>query len=116
MSWSEIGWTDYTWNPVVGCSKCSKGCDDCYAIRQALRCAAMGIPQYQGLTIIQGGRPNWTGKVRLIDHKLHEPLHWRKPRMVFVNSTICSTNLCPTPTSSGSLTSCTAPRCTHFKS
>ena len=83
---SKIEWTEQTWNPVVGCTKCSKGCDDCYAIRQAFRCAAMGIPQYQGLTVIQGGRPNWTGEVRLVEHKLDEPLHWRKPRTVFVNS------------------------------
>jgi protein gp37 len=85
MSRSEIAWTEWTWNPVVGCTKCSKGCDDCYAIRQAFRCAAMGIPQYRGLTIIQGRR-NWTGQVRLVEHKLEEPLHWRKPRLVFVNS------------------------------
>jgi protein gp37 len=46
----------------------------------------MGIPQYQGLTVIQAGRPNWTGKVQLVEHKLEEPLHWRKPQLVFVNS------------------------------
>jgi protein gp37 len=83
---SKIQWTGLTWNPIVGCSKCSRGCMHCYAIRQAHRCAAMGIPQYQGLTIIQGGRPNWTGEVRLVEHKLDEPLHWRTPRKIFVNS------------------------------
>src|SRR5438445_12176733 len=83
---SKIQWTGRTWNPVVGCSKCSKGCDNCYAMWQAFRCAAMGIPQYQGLTVIQGGRPNWTGKVHLVEHKLEEPLRWRKPRLIFVNS------------------------------
>ena len=83
---NKIQWTGRTWNPVVGCTKCSKGCEDCYAIRQAFRCAAMGIPQYQGLTVIQGGRANWTGEVRLVEHKLDEPLHWRKPLMIFVNS------------------------------
>jgi protein gp37 len=59
---SKIQWTGRTWNPVVGCSKCSKGCEHCYAMWQAFRCEAMGISQYQGLTIIQGKAPNWTGK------------------------------------------------------
>jgi protein gp37 len=83
---AKIQWTGRTWNPVVGCTKVSKGCENCYAMWQAFRCAAMGIPQYQGLTIIQGKAPNWTGEVRLVEHKLEEPLHWRKPQMIFVNS------------------------------
>jgi protein gp37 len=70
----------------VGCSQTSPGCLRCYAMRQAFRCAAMGIPQYEGLTLIQGGHPKWTGAVRLVEHKLYEPLHWRKPRLIFVNS------------------------------
>jgi protein gp37 len=83
---SKIQWTGRTWNVIVGCSKCSEGCANCYAMWQAFRCAAMGIPQYKGLTIIQGKAPNWTGEVRLVEHKLEEPLHWRKPQMIFVNS------------------------------
>jgi protein gp37 len=83
---TKIQWTGRTWNPVVGCSKCSEGCRNCYAMWQAFRCAAMSIPQYQGLTIIQGTAPNWTGKVQLVEHKLEEPLHWRKPQLIFVNS------------------------------
>ena len=83
---TKIQWTGRTWNPVVGCSKCSKGCEHCYAMWQAFRCEAMGISQYQGLTVIQGGTPKWTGVVRLVEHKLEEPIHWRKPQMIFVNS------------------------------
>lgn len=86
MSMGKIQWTGRTWNPVVGCSKCSKGCENCYAMWQAFRCEAMGFPQYQGLTIIQGKAPNWTGEVRLVEHKLEDPLRWRKPQMAFVNS------------------------------
>lgn len=28
---TEIAWTDSTFNPVIGCSKVSPGCDNCYA-------------------------------------------------------------------------------------
>jgi protein gp37 len=83
---SKIQWTGRTWNPVVGCSKCSRGCDHCYAILQSFLNEVRHISQYQGLTILQGGRRNWSGKVQLVEHKLEEPLHWRKPQMIFVNS------------------------------
>lgn len=83
---SKIHWTEQTWNPVVGCSKISPGCAHCYAMRQAYRCANMGIAHYSGLTHIQGGRPNWTGVVKPVNHKIEEPLGWRTPKMVFVNS------------------------------
>lgn len=29
---SSIEWTDATWNPVLGCSRVSPGCKNCYAI------------------------------------------------------------------------------------
>lgn len=87
---TEISWTDETWNPTVGCSKVSPGCKGCYAIRDAHRLAGNPNPKiskvYQGLTVIQNGAPNWTGVVRLIEERLADPLRWRKPRRVFVNS------------------------------
>jgi protein gp37 len=82
----KIQWTERTWNPVVGCSKCSRGCDLCYAILQSFLNEVRHISQYQGLTILQNGRYNWSGAVQLVAHKLEEPLHWRKPQMIFVNS------------------------------
>lgn len=72
---SAIEWTEMTWNPVVGCSKVSEGCRFCYAERMARRLQSMGIPQYEN-----GFR------VTLVPAALDEPLKWRKPRMVFVNS------------------------------
>lgn len=72
---SSIEWTDQTWNPVTGCTKISPGCDNCYAERFAKRLQAMGNRGYENgfdLTIHR--------------NRLEEPLHWRKPRFVFVNS------------------------------
>jgi protein gp37 len=83
---SKIQWTGQTWNPVVGCSKYSAGCANCYAILGSFLNEVRHIPQYRGLTVLQGGRYNWSGKVQVVEHKLEEPLHWRKPQMIFVNS------------------------------
>jgi protein gp37 len=87
---SHIAWTNATWNPVVGCRKVSAGCDGCYAIRDAQRLA--GNPNqkvrdaYKGLTHRLNGNLNWTGIVRPLPDRLNQPLHWKKPRRVFVNS------------------------------
>lgn len=77
-----IAWTDETWNPIRGCSKVSAGCAHCYAERMAARFCGDGLP-YAGL--IEGGR--WNGKVRMVPERLPDPLFWRRPRRVFVNST-----------------------------
>lgn len=72
---SHIEWTQATWNPVTGCSKISIGCKNCYAEKFALRLQAMGHPHY-----INGF------KVTLHPDALTIPLHWQKPRIIFVNS------------------------------
>lgn len=79
---TKIEWTDATWNPVVGCSKASPGCQHCYAETMARRMRAMGRPEYQEA---HDGR-GWTGRAVLVPERLSEPLRWRKPRMVFVDS------------------------------
>lgn len=83
---SEIEWTDATWNPISGCTIISPGCTNCYAMRMAARLQAMDHPAYVGTVRKSGGRPVWTGKLRLIDQALAIPLSWRKPRKIFVNS------------------------------
>jgi len=87
---SKIQWTEDTWNPVLGCSKISPGCKHCYAINHVHRMAGNPNPKIreanEGLTVIQGGEPNWTGKVRLIPERLEIPLRKRKPTRYFVNS------------------------------
>jgi protein gp37 len=92
MNQTSIEWTDVTWNPTRGCSRVSEGCRNCYAERIAGRfCtdpadSAIAGGQFGGFAIRTSAGPRWTGKVELIESKLHEPLHWRKPRKVFVNS------------------------------
>ena len=72
---SDIEWTDATWNPVRGCTKVSPGCKHCYAEIFAERFRGVpGHPYEQGFDL------------RLVPEKLAEPLRWKSPRMIFVNS------------------------------
>jgi len=72
---SDIEWTDATWNPVRGCTKISPGCVHCYAETFAERFRGVqGHPYEQGFDL------------RLVPEKLTEPLRWRTPKTVFVNS------------------------------
>jgi protein gp37 len=115
MGKTKIEWTSNddgtpgrTWNPTRGCSRVSEGCRNCYAERIAARFSAgqkedptncdpplceldpplsdktLGI--FEGFAIRTPSGPRWTGKVELIESKLTEPLHWKKPQRVFVNS------------------------------
>lgn len=81
---TAIEWTDATWNPTTGCDRISPGCDHCYALTLAARLKGMGQPRYQ-----RDGDPRTSGPgfgLTLHADKLGDPLRWRKPRMVFVNS------------------------------
>lgn len=72
---SNIEWTDATWNPVRGCVKVSPGCANCYAETFAERWRGVpGHPYEQGFDL------------RLVPEKLTEPLKWKKPKRIFVNS------------------------------
>lgn len=74
---SAIEWTDATWNPVTGCSKVSPGCAHCYAETLSLRFGwsqRPWLPDYAAENIV------------LHPDRLDEPLRWRRPRRVFVNS------------------------------
>ena len=74
-----------TWNPVRGCSIVSPGCVNCYAMKQAHRFSGTGKP-YDGLTKQTSAGPQWAGHAMEIDSMLTEPLSWRTPCRVFVNS------------------------------
>lgn len=80
-SWYEmaqntaIEWTNATWNPVTGCTKISAGCDNCYAERFSERFRGVkGHPFEKGFDLT------------LKPERIEQPLSWKKPKMVFVNS------------------------------
>jgi protein gp37 len=111
MGDTSISWTDATWNPVRGCTRVSEGCRNCYAERIAARFSDPGQP-YHGLAIrkrrvhvgerdmrkhvvtVDGRKiddglvtdPRWTGEVRFVAEHLADPLRWKRPRRIFVNS------------------------------
>lgn len=76
-----ISWTDATWNPIRGCSKVSAGCKNCYAEKVAARFSGPGQP-YEG-TVRDG---HWNGQIRFVPDMLAQPLKWKRPRRIFVNS------------------------------
>jgi protein gp37 len=83
---TQIQWTDATWNPVRGCSRVSEGCRHCYAEGIAARVSGEG-QAYHGLARRRSnGEPQWTGAIQQLPERLRDPLRWRKPRRVFVNS------------------------------
>jgi len=72
---TQIEWTDATWNPVTGCTKITRGCDFCYAERFSER--FRGVPKH----------PFERGfDLTLRPERLTQPLQWRKPKRIFVNS------------------------------
>lgn len=103
---TKISWSEATWNPVTGCTRVSSGCDRCYAVQQTHRIERMtaslktrdglqwralkevGVGEkYHGLTALNGkGERHFNGVVRCHEDVLEKPLHWRKPRRIFVNS------------------------------
>ena len=80
---SKISWTNKTWNPVVGCSKVSDGCKNCYAERMAHRLSCMGQFKYD---IVTSSRGKWNGSVNCDESALDKPMHWKNPRRIFVCS------------------------------
>lgn len=72
---SRIEWTEATWNPVTGCTQVSPGCAHCYAKTFAERWVGVpGHPYEQGFDL------------RLWPERLGQPLKWKRPRTIFVNS------------------------------
>ncbi|MBL7882391.1 MAG: phage Gp37/Gp68 family protein [Chryseobacterium gambrini] len=75
MNKSNIEWTEITWNPTTGCTKVSSGCRNCYAERWANMQHKRGINQYRN-----------GFELTLATERLNDPLKWKKPQIVFVNS------------------------------
>jgi protein gp37 len=76
---TKIQWTDQTWNPIVGCSKISAGCQNCYAFSAANSARLQQFQQYQKVA-------KWDGTVELVESQLLKPLSWKKPQRIFVCS------------------------------
>lgn len=74
---SKIEWTDATWNIVTGCSKVSQGCKNCYAERGWARLSANPKTVYYGRKFTD---------VKCHPERLDQPIRWKKPRRIFVNS------------------------------
>lgn len=72
---TKIEWTDRTWNPITGCTPISDGCQNCYAIKMARRLKAMGNARYRN-----------GFQVTIHQDLFDQPLRWKKPSMIFVNS------------------------------
>lgn len=84
MADTAIEWTDRVWNPTTGCDRVSPGCDHCYALTMAKRLKGMGSAKYQ-----TDGDPKTSGPgfgIAMHQASLAEPLKWRKPQRIFVNS------------------------------
>ncbi|ADH87262.1 phage Gp37/Gp68 family protein [Desulfurivibrio alkaliphilus] len=75
MGTNRIEWTERTWNPTIGCSQISPGCNNCYAEAMAKRLKGMGTKGYEN-----GFR------LTLLPDRLNEPLSRKKPTLYFVNS------------------------------
>lgn len=81
---TRIEYVDEAWNPVIGCSKCSPGCENCYAETMAARLWRMGRGDYGSVLDIENYK--WNGKVLCRKGFLDKPLHWRKSRRILVPS------------------------------
>jgi protein gp37 len=75
MQTTSIAWTEATWNPVTGCTRVSPGCDHCYAEAFAERWRDVPGHAYEHGFDLQ-----------LRPERLEQPLRWRRPRLIFVNS------------------------------
>lgn len=83
-----ISWTDSTWNPIRGCSRVSEGCRNCYAESVAHRFSGAGLP-YEGLVHLDSNGKStgkWNGQIKFVESHLLDPLKWKEPRRIFVNS------------------------------
>jgi len=104
IGWLNVpGYSPETWNPIVGCSKISTGCENCYAEKMAGRLANIAIAREMesGFDVPPDGisayistlfwdeknySTGWNGTTHLVESALEKPLRWKKPRAIFINS------------------------------
>lgn len=81
---TPIEWTDETWSPITGCTLVSEGCNNCYAAELAAG-RLKNLPSRKGLAVRnKAGVAKFTGEVRFNEPWLTQPLHWKRPRKIFV--------------------------------
>lgn len=82
---TAIEWTDAVWNPMTGCTKISAGCDHCYAHTVAHRRTREVYLRRLPVKDTAEGRADPFAP-RFWDSRLEDPLNWREPKRIFVNS------------------------------
>ncbi len=97
----KIGWLNLpgykgeTWNPIIGYSKVSDGCKNCYAENMAYRIANIELSKYGAYSdrreyknVVQGvfSGAGWNGKTHFVQSAIDKPMRWKKPRVIFVCS------------------------------
>jgi protein gp37 len=87
---TKIEWASKSWNPMLGCDRVSPACDSCYAIGQARIRESNPHPRvaaaFAGVVHRTDHGLDWTGQVNLLPERLGQPLGWKKPERIFVNS------------------------------
>ena len=82
---TAIEWTDATWNPMTGCTKITAGCDHCYA---AVLAHTKTRDVYLKRLPVKDTPENRANPFapRFWEDRLEQPLRWKDPRRIFVNS------------------------------
>lgn len=78
---TAISWTDATWNPQIGCSRVSRGCQRCYA--ETLAAGRLAHLESYAQTTTAG---RFNGTIVQLPGRLDQPLRWTRPRLIFANS------------------------------
>jgi len=85
---TKIEWTDEVLEVTGGCTKCSVGCEHCWAIKEVWRMAhnpRLG-DKWKGLVEKKNGVLNWTGGIKLFEDAREIPLKRKKPTTYFIVS------------------------------
>jgi len=91
---SKIEWCDKTINPIIGCTKVSPACDNCYAEVMAARLQSMGTRGYEKVITekesdfleLNPRKKRWSGKISFVRSELEKPYKWKKPQRIFIGS------------------------------
>lgn len=80
-----IEWTDATWNPMTGCTKISAGCDHCYAHTVAMTKTKESYLRQLPVKDTARNRADPFAP-RYWPDRLDQPVRWKAPKRIFVNS------------------------------